>query len=513
MKLLKLEINNVRGVPQLLLKPDGKNFVIFGPNGSGKSAVVDAIDFLLTGQISRLTGEGTRGITLNKHGHHIDHTPEEATVCAIVKLQGTANPVEIKRCIAQPNNLECAPDVEQLMEPIMALAHRGQHVLTRRDILRYITAEAGTRAQQIQELLNITEIEDIRKTLVKVQNNLKTDYQAAKRSVGTIEGDLNATVQEEIFSEDVVLRFVNQNRATLGGQPITTLRSTSLKTELKPPAVVSQDQAININLLERDIQNLNEAIQEENRVHIAENDEQLRSVIETIKSDPQLLRVLSCLPLIKLGRTLIDETGSCPLCDKPWPSGKLSEYLGQKLATAEVAVQHQTQVTELSANITGYVDKAIASLQKVIDATRLVGLKDEQSALQSWLDNLEELSKVLSAAIEKYPDPRFGMEQVQWMLAPKNIVEILGNVYSSAKAKFPQATPEQTAWDSLTRLEENLKALERAKNELEKAELSYQRATLLYDNFLEARDHGFRRALRRHPKTVCRNIPAIASIG
>ena len=31
-----------------------------------------------------------------------------------------------------------------------------------------------------------------------------------------------------------------------------------------------------------------------------------------------------------------------------------------------------------------------------------------------------------------------------------------------AKEKFPESTPQQTAWDLLTRLEENLKDLESA---------------------------------------------------
>lgn len=146
MKVLELEIHNVRGIPHLVLKPDGKNFVIHGPNGSGKSAVVDAIDFLLTGRISRLTGKGTGGITLNRHGSHIDHNPEDAIVRAIVELPGLPEPVKIRRCIAHPSTLECDEGIRQHIEPIIDLAGRGQHLLTRRDILKYVTAEAGTRA-------------------------------------------------------------------------------------------------------------------------------------------------------------------------------------------------------------------------------------------------------------------------------------------------------------------------------------------------------------------------------
>ena len=52
MNIIELEITNIRGIPHLSLEPNSKNIVIWGQNGSGKSAIVDAIDFLLTGKIS-----------------------------------------------------------------------------------------------------------------------------------------------------------------------------------------------------------------------------------------------------------------------------------------------------------------------------------------------------------------------------------------------------------------------------------------------------------------------------
>ena len=86
MRLLELEVQNIRGLRSLNLKPNGQNLVIWGPNGVGKSGVVDAIEFVLTGNIGRLAGEGTGGITLRKYGPHIDHDSESAVVEAVVKL-------------------------------------------------------------------------------------------------------------------------------------------------------------------------------------------------------------------------------------------------------------------------------------------------------------------------------------------------------------------------------------------------------------------------------------------
>ena len=97
MRLLELSVENVRGLPDLQLKPNGKTLVIWGPNGAGKSGVIDAIDFVLTGRISRLVGAGTGGITLARHGPHIDHDAESAIVTAKLQLEGFADPICIRR--------------------------------------------------------------------------------------------------------------------------------------------------------------------------------------------------------------------------------------------------------------------------------------------------------------------------------------------------------------------------------------------------------------------------------
>lgn len=144
MKILEIHIQNIRGIHDLSLKPDGKNFAIWGPNGSGKSAVVDAVDFLLTGRISRLMGKGTGGITIGKYGPHIDKRPEDAIVQAKILLPGYDEPINIERWMSNPSMLICDKDKRGILEPFLIVARRGQHVLTRREILKYITSDAST---------------------------------------------------------------------------------------------------------------------------------------------------------------------------------------------------------------------------------------------------------------------------------------------------------------------------------------------------------------------------------
>ena len=165
MKLLELEIQNIRGIRELRITPNGNNFVVWGPNGSGKSAVVDSLDFLLTGEITRLTGRGTRGISLRNHGPHIDCEPEDAWVRGLIQFSNVEGPIELRRSLGAPGLIEYDEKFSEQINETLEIARRGQHVLTRRDILRYITAESSTRAREIQELLNITEIENIRSAI------------------------------------------------------------------------------------------------------------------------------------------------------------------------------------------------------------------------------------------------------------------------------------------------------------------------------------------------------------
>jgi len=488
MKLLELEIANVRGIRQVLLKPGGKNFVIWGPNGSGKSAVVDAIDFLLTGRISRLMGKGTGNIILNRHGPHIDCRPEDATVRAIILIPGRKKPIEIKRCFAEPNILVCDESVLPSLEPILDLAKRGQHVLTRREILRYITSDGSTRAQDIQDLLSITEIENIRKNLVKVQNDFKKDLQIAQRNLESARGAVNATVGQMSFQPETVLNAINQNRAILGAHPITKLSSTELKVNIKLPTATTSKQSINVTLLEGDITNIKNALSNQNKAEVSQIDNKLRGLIVEVKSKPGLLTNLSRQELTALGMRLLDDGGNCPLCDTSWPLGKLREYLEKKTEQAQVATQYQTQASWLSNQLTNRIDSTVASVQKIIAAAQIAGFQSETVFLAQWQSDLTLLSDALSKVFDKYPLPAFDSDATQQLLAP---LELLGNldvIYSKVKEKFPETTPEQTAWDTLTRLEENLKALEKSQTDLAKATIACTRANTLVDEFERSRD-------------------------
>lgn len=120
MKLLELKIRNIRGLTRLDLSLNGETFAIIGANGTGKSAVVDAVDFLLTGDMARLSGR--RGVSLQKHGKHVNAKPEDCYVEAIVNVPGITKPVSLRRNFRNPSKLIAPPEALVRLKPFLAVA-------------------------------------------------------------------------------------------------------------------------------------------------------------------------------------------------------------------------------------------------------------------------------------------------------------------------------------------------------------------------------------------------------
>jgi len=489
MRLIEIEIHNIRGICDLLLKPDGKNLVVWGQNGSGKSALVDAIDFLLTGRISRLTGKGTGDIKLDRHGTHITHDPKEAIVRAVISIPSYPKPIEVKRCIATPGNLEYSdPTAKKALSPILAIASRGQHVLTRREILKYITAEPNNRAQEIQAILDLKEIEEIRGNLITVQNTCKKEFEGTKKALGIAQGTINGIVNEKTFNVGPILECINKNRGILGASPITEINSAKLKANLTPPVFLPKEKTINVTQLKQDIESIKGFYTEASRATFFKTDEELRNSIELINKNPVLLKSLKRLKLMQLGIELIDETGACPLCDTPWKHGELGRHIEQHLSEAKSAQKGQNTINAKSQILSEMLSNILARIKNVMAAAVVVGLADEKTKLESWSSKFEDLIQVLTNPLEKYASPEYMPDKLERILFIHGSDKILDSIYVASESKYTKITPELAAWDILTKLETSIGSYEKTMELCAQNKLVYDRSVILYESFISSRN-------------------------
>ena len=160
-RLDKIEISEFRGIRQLTLNLDRKSFGIAGPNGTGKSGIVDAIEFALTGNITRLSGVGTGEISVKAHAPHVDSSkmPDKAVVRLTVQAPNLGKPLIIERSVKNASAPTLSPDNTQTRTLLALLEAHPEFALSRREIIKYILTPAGERSKDVQTLLRLDQIE------------------------------------------------------------------------------------------------------------------------------------------------------------------------------------------------------------------------------------------------------------------------------------------------------------------------------------------------------------------
>jgi hypothetical protein len=168
--MIKLEhahIEEVRGIRKLDIDFQKLTFAISGPNGSGKSGVIDAIEFGLTGQIGRLMGRGTKGLSLSEHGPHVDKTkfPDAAFVELRVFIPALKKSATLTRKVSEPNKPKIVPADPDVLAVLAEIADHPEITLSRREILRFILIEPTKRSEEIQTILKLEDIGQTRAAL------------------------------------------------------------------------------------------------------------------------------------------------------------------------------------------------------------------------------------------------------------------------------------------------------------------------------------------------------------
>ena len=230
-RIKTIRIEEFRGIRDLDLDLAGENFGICGPNGTGKSGVVDAIEFCLTGNITRLSGQGQGQISVKGHAPHVDQreNPDKAKVAIAAAIPSLGKDVTITRSVKTPGTVEIVPADAKVEEIIGELQSHPEFALSRREIAKYIVTPPAQRSTDVQNLLRLDYIGDLRKSIVTYANKCKADTQEAERVRSTAEGELKTAVGLDTLDREKVLEKANEQRGVL---------SLPVLTELTPQNVI-----------------------------------------------------------------------------------------------------------------------------------------------------------------------------------------------------------------------------------------------------------------------------------
>ncbi len=332
-QIKSVQIRELRGIRDLEVNPNGRNFIVSGPNGSGKSGVVDAIQFALTGEMSRLSGKGTGGITVQRHGPHVDRRgePAAAEVALHLTVPESGKSAVLTRNIKTAKGFHLDPDDPEIRAVIEEVAEHPEFTLTRREIIKYVLVEAGQRSKEIQALLKLEEVGSTRGVLKTAANKLSMALKTAERDVENAEDAFRRHLEVTSLAREDVFAAINPKRRTLGLPEINDLGGdASLCAGVLEG---TGQQSLNRDSVLRDLEALQEA--EASLVTLCKQEaETLVRDLATMEGDPALLDAITRRSFVERGLALVKDS-SCPLCDTVWEDQeRLKSHLQAKLARA-----------------------------------------------------------------------------------------------------------------------------------------------------------------------------------
>jgi hypothetical protein len=341
----KIAIKEFRGIRELTLDLSGKSFAICGPNGTGKSGVVDAIEFVLTGNISRLGGEGRGDLSVVKHAPHVDSrdNPERAQVTAELFIPSLGKTATVTRTVKQSSTPSIQPTDAEVISVLRQVGEHPEFVLSRRELIKYVLATPGKRAEEVSALLHLDRVGDVRQALQKISNAATKSEKVASLNSAEAKAKLVAALGTDTLSIDTTLTAANTRRVALGLTPLTELtESTSLKDGVQS-GVGATAQRISKAQAQADTKHLRDVLDKFSTKALLETIASARAVLQKLQREPLVVDGVQREKFINAGLALITKD-ECPFCEKPWNPDDLRRQVAQKVVALEAAAKKKGEV-------------------------------------------------------------------------------------------------------------------------------------------------------------------------
>ena len=467
----KIEIEKFRGIRALSLDLKKENFGICGPNGTGKSGVVDAIEFALTGNVSRLSGRGTGGLSVRSHAPHVKerNEPKLTKVTLTVHIPSLSKFTTITRTVATPSDCTFDPDGQDVRAALEKVSHHPEFALSRREIIRYILAEPNRRATDVQELLRLDEIEQTRKHFTKVANSMHGVKNTQEQVLARERRDLLQTLELDEWISTAILEVINARREVLSLPLLEKLESETSFKEGMLTASKSADAPVKKTEAAADIEQVNRtAISGENESTAVKR----RAALEDIRvliADAAALRRFKQQSLIKAGINLV-ENDACPLCDTEWQREELLKHLQAKLQSAEHASELLSKLNSNLNHIVGEMNAYIDVIGRIITWSTKLKPALNTEALSTHKHTTEKSVQTLRDFIaeKKDIDAVKSVLVSEWWNLSKEAKNNL-NTCASVIAKLPEVSDENKAQEFLTIADEKYRRVVKARLEFDTA--------------------------------------------
>lgn len=486
-KIERIRIIKFRGILDLTIEIGCKNFAVCGPNGTGKSGVVDAIEFAISGDISRLSGKGRGSVSVKKHAPHVDFRsrPNDAIVCLEGVIEKTGKTFSITRSVGDPKNAKIEPNTNTVVETLRELACNKTPTLSRRELIQYVLSTPGDRAEEIQALLQLNFLRETQKTLQKISNG-------CERVRETLQGERSGAVNSlatalgipDLKPKDL-LENVNKRRATLGLPEISKLEAnTSIKDGLSVASATTKA-GLSKLIAAADVKSLDDLLDEFTAKASQDTTIQIVDRLQVLKGGGDFEVGVDKQELLTRALNLLDED-QCPVCDTLWKPGELTNLINAKLKSLEGILLEKNAIEKLLRPLADQVStlrKAIADVTRVetsldpkVDIEELQGFSTLLSDVVIEVRQFKTIDRLLPMLEELH-------------IVKKTFTDQLKCIRDRV-ASLPDTTDSDAARDYLVEVDVRLQAYREIRRKEQKAESEAETAKTVFDTFKRTYSDG-----------------------
>ena len=450
-RIKSITIEEFRGIRSLQLNFNQKNFAICGPNGTGKSGVVDAIEFALTGSISRLSGKGTGNVSIKEHAPHVSarNNPEKSKVTLTVFVPRLNKEVTIERNVMAASNPTYKPDTEEIREVMMQVATHPEFVLTRREIIKYVLSSPGDRAKEIQSLLRLDEVEQLREMFNRIRGTDERQIAPCQTGKESAKSQLISAVGVVGYDEKNILEAVNAKRALLSLAAINDFdNKTSFKDGLT--TATSYNSKVPKTVAKEEIEKLIMDFDSLNSEDVKKNISNIIDEIETMLLDPLSTKDVTREQFLRTAIGMADAE-TCPVCDQEISLEELT-------ARVKTKIKRFTEITNKRNELERRLEPTLRLLQEIDAGITNVCKYGPQLAtpieievLRTFSTEIEEICEKL----EKFELSQTIIDVLKRITVPDEVVKKIKTIESAVNA-IPDPSEQDIARDYLTVAQEKL---------------------------------------------------------
>ena len=486
-KIESITIEDFRGIRKLALNFKGKNFAICGPNGTGKSGVVDALEFALTGNISRLSGEGRGDVSLKSHAPHVDkrNDPSKAQVGLTLSIPHLKKKVTIERNAKYPSVSKITPNDPEVLKIVNQLTAHPEIVLSRRELIRYVLATPGKRNEEVQALLHLEEIEEVRANLLRIANLLKRQLGPLESTVKAAAENLSRALTIDQITKENILTAVNPKRGLLSLTPLDDLSATtSLKDGMSTPKA-AKPQAIPKKQAIADIKAARESLEELSGPQTKALTTIILRELKDLAADPLSARGVSSENFYKTGFALV-EKDRCPLCDAEWNLETLRAKIQEKINRLGELSQKRKAIEKKLSPLISLLRKTRGIFNPVLQHASVARPTINMNAVEAYLSTCNRAGQALSN-LHSLTEAISVLDAVTTL--PKSVTEEVTALEKHVIA-LPEITKQDAAREFLTIAQERLEVWREARRQEKAGRTKAGLTRLLSDTYVKVSDEA-----------------------